>query len=439
MPAAVKIAADAMGVEVKALMKMMEEGKLDPNELLPKMAKEMDKLTRKNDAYNKSLATSRVAQGRMKFWFEDFVSTFTKGGGESGYARIFNSIADFFKEGTSLATTMGKAWDRLSQIVRGLIGGLEVLGRGFVILAEKLGLSTEALAMLAGAALVAAAPFGVILLSITALLMVLDDLDRWAKGKDSFFKDIFAPLGIDIEEFKTLALSLVTIAGAAKLFAAGGGFAAAGKALATSASSGLVAAFATNGAVAVAGLSFAGAVGVAIGTALNSYMADNAEWQGFWGGLFERIDWLIAKFDPDSDAAKRILASANADRPTGAPVITNLESSSLWAAPMSWMAELAGKISGNYALNPEDFPKAQIPQHIIDKSNGLTGEQLRARMSEMAAQNSASNKPAQFNFGDVTFTFTGTDPASMTESVGNQIFDLFKRQLDEAAKEYTGT
>lgn len=195
MPAAVKIAAKAMSkiegrtVEVKELMKMMEEGKLDPNSLLPAMAEVMDELVEKNDAYIKALNTSATAQRRMNYQFEKFVGLFTKSGGEQAFAKIFNAIADFLKDNPKLAQGMANAMTKFATAMdytmiaaTNLINGLDQLG-------DSLGVGGTNLAIMIASAAVLSTHFGRIATAAYALFLILEDISVGMNGGDSYTKD----------------------------------------------------------------------------------------------------------------------------------------------------------------------------------------------------------------------------------------------------------
>lgn len=228
MPAAVKIAAQAMSklegrtVEVKELMKMMEEGKLDPNSLLPAMAQVMDELAEKNDAYLKSLQTSATAQRRMNYQFEKFVGLFTKSGGEQAFAKIFNAIADFFKENPNLAKGMADALEKVSTQIKWLLEALTNLVKGFSEVANVFGMSGSTLALLITGVLFLSTSFGALVGVITTVALVLEDLYVSLSGGDGYFRRFYDSLSAENQQnIVAIGESLKGLAAAFKeLFAA---------------------------------------------------------------------------------------------------------------------------------------------------------------------------------------------------------------------------
>lgn len=114
MPAAVRLMADAMtGGDTKALIKMMENGELDPNTALPKFFEEMRK--RSEHMLPEYFKTSRFAQGSMNKAAEDQFKRFAKGGGDAGFARLFNSLATVMKEASPAVDAMAKGFNEISK------------------------------------------------------------------------------------------------------------------------------------------------------------------------------------------------------------------------------------------------------------------------------------------------------------------------------------
>lgn len=201
MPAAVRIAAEVMtGGDTKALNKMMEEGKLDPNELLPKMAAYMDKLANTNQAYAKALKTSIVAQGRMNFQWEQFVKLFAKAGGDDAFSRIFNAIANFFKSNPALAKGMADGLSKVATGIEWLLEGLTNLIEAFTKVANSMGLTGTELALITTGLLMVMTPFGRVLAIAYALYLVLEDLYVSLNGGDGVFKRFYDSLSSENQQ-----------------------------------------------------------------------------------------------------------------------------------------------------------------------------------------------------------------------------------------------
>lgn len=116
MPAAVRLMADAVtGGDTKALLKMMEDGKLDPNEALPKFFSLMK--DRSDPMLPSYFETSRFAQGSMNKEFEDQFKIFAKEGGDRGFTRLFKSMTAVMKEATPTVEGLARGFDELSKYV----------------------------------------------------------------------------------------------------------------------------------------------------------------------------------------------------------------------------------------------------------------------------------------------------------------------------------
>lgn len=209
MPGVISAMAEAGGFEDQAaLFKAMEDGKVK-SDILPKFAEILSNRARAGGALEKAMKTSAAEQQRFNNALTDFVAVMGENGLEAGFFRIFESFTNFLKEGEDAAKGFGKAFERFSWLIRGMVNGVSVLGDGFSKLADNLGLSREALGLLTAGLVMAMLPFGKIVLLGSALLMVLDDLSRWAEGRDSLFKDIFE--GLDEQTQKDILAFVDTL------------------------------------------------------------------------------------------------------------------------------------------------------------------------------------------------------------------------------------
>lgn len=215
MPGVISAMAEAGGYEDQAaLFKAMEKGEVKAKDVLEKFARILSERARAGGALEAAMKTSTAEQARFNNAVTDLVEVMGKNGLESGMARIFRSMREGLEESSGLGETLGKIIHRLSWIIKGMIGGLQVLGRGFTRLAESMGMSRDKLAVLAIAAGMLLLPFGKIVVAMTALLMVLDDLQRWADGRESFFKNLFEGLDEDTQKrLQELYESVKTFAG----------------------------------------------------------------------------------------------------------------------------------------------------------------------------------------------------------------------------------
>lgn len=172
---------------VKEFGDLMQKGNADPKKILPELGKLMKKLSEDNDAYKKSLETTRVAQGRMNHEFETAVTIFSNAGFDKGMATFFNTTGDAMARAKPLIEALGKAFEILMTPVTAFIHLLGILGENWDNFAKKLGVSKEALAVFASAVGLFMLPFGEIALAVGGLIVVLDDLATYFNGGDSIF------------------------------------------------------------------------------------------------------------------------------------------------------------------------------------------------------------------------------------------------------------
>lgn len=195
LPAAVRIAAEVMtGGDTKALNKMMEEGKLDPNELLPKMAKYMEEAANRNGAYTKALETSRVAQGRFNWQLEQSVKLFAESGFDRGMKIFFDTLSAGLRDNESFIIAFGRAFEwamlqlaKLGRLIKMVVGEITTLG-------ESVGLSKEQLIILSGIVTGLLMPFTRFFTIIGLVATALEDLYAFSQGRESVFGDWFNSL-----------------------------------------------------------------------------------------------------------------------------------------------------------------------------------------------------------------------------------------------------
>lgn len=172
---------------VAAFGDLMQKGKADPKKILPELGKLMEELAMHNNAYAKSLETTRVAQGRMNKSFEDSVMLFSKGGFDKGMASFFTSLSDSMQRAAPLTEAMGKAFDLLVRPVNSLIRILGVIGENWGMFADKLGITKGALAALTTAIGIFMLPFGGFIVALGGAALVLDDFLTYLRGGKSVF------------------------------------------------------------------------------------------------------------------------------------------------------------------------------------------------------------------------------------------------------------
>lgn len=203
LPAAIKIASEVMtGGDTKALLQMMKEGKLKPEELVPKMSDWIKNFIGSSDAYVKSLEKSRVSQGRFNKSFEDFVGKF----GEAGLDR---EMANFFNNAKNAMTSFTTHAAGTSEVFKGIMVGpnsiIRVIEQTFsgkngvtgVVdeATKKFGVSMADMGTVGSIALVSRLPLvGPWIAGLLALGIAVDDYTTHLNGGvsrgDEFYKSI---------------------------------------------------------------------------------------------------------------------------------------------------------------------------------------------------------------------------------------------------------
>lgn len=191
MPAAMQMLADVVSEgSTKKLDKMMTAGELDPKQVMPLFAQLAEETADANGAYANSLLTARTAQRRLRFEYEQFVKVFYKAGGEDGFSKIFNSLAQSLKDNVDVATGLGEAWSKLGDIFKRTLEGVDNLLDGFSMLSKSLNMSETDLLGISSIALLLATRFGRIAAAVSVLFLVLEDISVGMKGGDSYTKDL---------------------------------------------------------------------------------------------------------------------------------------------------------------------------------------------------------------------------------------------------------
>lgn len=171
---------------------LMRKGKADPSKILPELAKLMEGLADANDAYTKSLETTRVAQGRMNRQFEQSVVIFSKGGFDRGMASFFNTMSDSMERAAPLTEALGGAFEILVKPVNALISLAGSLGEIWPQLSAGLGMSEKGLAATGIAAAASLTPLGRFVSVLSGLVLIVEDFVSYMKGEKSVFGDFLA-------------------------------------------------------------------------------------------------------------------------------------------------------------------------------------------------------------------------------------------------------
>lgn len=168
---------------------LMQKGNADPKKILPELGRLMKEASERNDAYAKSLDTTRTAQNRMNVAFEEAVTVFAQGGFDRGMGEFFKSMTDGMNRSQPLIKALGAAFENLVKPVSALIRIVSVLGENWDRIAKSFGLSGDALATLSAAVGIALFPFTRFLGIVGLIALAVDDLLTYMQGGGSIFGD----------------------------------------------------------------------------------------------------------------------------------------------------------------------------------------------------------------------------------------------------------
>jgi tape measure domain-containing protein len=296
MPAGMQLLAKAHNTSVPQLRIDMQKGLLDPKDLIPELGKIMEQLVEGNGAYGEALKTSRVAQGRMNYEFEKFVKAFASSGFDETMGDFFRGLAETFGFLSKHSDTLAKGFRVLMTPILAVMRIIKNTDWG--ALADNLGLSSGKLKVLALVIAGILMPWTRMITLVALAITLFDDLQTHMQGGQSLYGKYWGPA---IEFAKTYGESLVGILASIGLIAKSGGIGGA-----------------AGGAIAKVGwLALAYEFGTLAGTAINEGMMKyfENEWVGMWDAIFNRIDMMMAPFNPDAAARVKANEPINYEKP----------------------------------------------------------------------------------------------------------------------------
>lgn len=417
MPGVISAMAEAGGYKDQAaLFKAMEKGEVKAKDVLEKFAKILSDRARAGGALEEAMNTSTAQQARFNNAVTKLVEVMGDNGLETGMARIFKTFNDGLTESTGLGVTLGKLMARLSWAIKGVVGGVRVLGEGFTILANKLGISRDKLAMIALAAGMVLLPFGKIVLAATALMMILDDLKRWADGKDSFFKDLF--MGLD-GETQTSLLSLGESALKLKdafvdLWENGG-----------SSLKSFAEYLDESG---IAGKAFRGFLSL-IEDIIERLTVMVNIFSNIAGGNFAEAGKIALNFTKENTNAfvRNTLGAADLLLP-GTPL------TSLSRGMNSGIDSLLNNRLNTQVIGQQGYT---VPDYLLNKHQDLTGDMLKDRVTRISNAGATGN--ITFGNVEVKIDVSGGLDTTNSEQIGKQIAEQFMREMEKTQIQFSET
>lgn len=172
--------ADAVGVDTKTLFKMVENGQIDPNIYLPKLAEEMAKKAAQGEG--KWRGSLGYQQDLAAVLFEEQVRKSGEYGGSKAFLNIWTEINRMLSNSDSLARAFGQTMEWASEVFAGF-GDIVVLSNDALSKMQKLSPELQDGLTTAGAAvLLAWSPW---LRAMSAAYLVLEDFAGYRQGKKS--------------------------------------------------------------------------------------------------------------------------------------------------------------------------------------------------------------------------------------------------------------
>mgnify|MGYP005814184469 CR=1 FL=1 len=204
-----------------ALFKAMEKGDVYSDKLLPIVGQLMK--ARASTGIDAARTSSIAEQARAENAQTALLNTFSKNGGEEGFARFWQTITWAMKELDPLVKGMAGLFDRLSVVMQAPVRLFGMLGSTVGYLNQQFGWSEKNIVTFAALGTLLMSKWGRVATVFTGLLIVLEDIAFGIMGKDSltkrFMEWVEMMTGFDVDKQKgifALAGALMTAAVAMK-------------------------------------------------------------------------------------------------------------------------------------------------------------------------------------------------------------------------------
>lgn len=208
IPGAVQIFADAMDVPVSQMFKMMENGEVLAEDVLPKVAVLLKQAAESGGALERAMKTSASAQNRFMNAWENFLKRFF----ESGFDQ---TLAKFFDVLTFALTAISPILFKMGEAFRTVAGWVEGLVDAFVFLWENPALAGILGILTAIAAISFVGPIMSLTILGTTFAAVMATMVSWATwaGRAIFLK--LLPLFLILDTIEALTTGKTGLAGQA--------------------------------------------------------------------------------------------------------------------------------------------------------------------------------------------------------------------------------
>lgn len=187
-----------------ALLTAMERGQVYSDKILPVVGKLMKASAA--SGIDAARTSSIAEQARAENAQTASLDTFSKNGGEAGFARFWQTIAWAMKELEPLVKGMAGTFERLAVVLQAPVRLLGSMGSVVSYLSRETGLAEKNITTFIALGGLMATKWGRATAQFTALLLVLEDIAFGVMGKDSLTKDamewIQKVMGFEVDKTK---------------------------------------------------------------------------------------------------------------------------------------------------------------------------------------------------------------------------------------------
>lgn len=166
------------------LFKAMERGNVYSDKLLPIVGQLMK--ARASTGIDAARTSSIAEQARAENDQTALLNTFSKSGGEEGFARFWRTIAWAMKELEPLVKGMAGVFERLSVVLQAPVRLLGMMGTAVGYLNQQFGWSEKSIVGFAALGTLLATKWGRVTAVFTGLMLVLEDIAFGVMGKESY-------------------------------------------------------------------------------------------------------------------------------------------------------------------------------------------------------------------------------------------------------------
>lgn len=170
------------------LFKAMERGNVYSDKLLPIVGQLLK--ARASTGIDAARTSSIAEQARAENAQTALLNTFSKSGGEEGFARFWRTIAWAMKELEPLVKGMAGVFERLSVVLRAPIELIGTLGTMVGYLNRQFGWSEKNVVAFAALMGMLGTRVGRLTAKFTLLMLAISDISYGVQGKDSYTRDL---------------------------------------------------------------------------------------------------------------------------------------------------------------------------------------------------------------------------------------------------------